>query len=211
MMGQSRSSRVLSVIKAEVPLDCDHPASQDLLLQQYGDRIEKLSQQDILSKFCMDAGFLSVVENGQYFMTKDTADLSQFHTRACREYSLPREEEEASQPEEWTQRNTKIGPVMEVTTSYLHVNYGVEIGIWSTNRDNTHSRVKISHGSNKFVMDLINNNDRNSRSSARRICGNTECKRLCMPIKGKSKTTNNRTCWFFTKNRFHWKKELDRY
>ena len=24
-----------------------------------------------LSKFCMDAGFLSVVEIGQYFMTKD--------------------------------------------------------------------------------------------------------------------------------------------
>ena len=26
----------------------------------------------------MDAGFLSVVENGQYFMTKDTGDLTQF-------------------------------------------------------------------------------------------------------------------------------------
>ena len=25
----------------------------------------------------MDAGFLSVVENGQYFMTKDTGDLTQ--------------------------------------------------------------------------------------------------------------------------------------
>ena len=51
-----------------------------------------------LSKFCTDAGFLNVVENGQYFMTKDTADLSQFHAVACREYTLPREEE-ASQPE----------------------------------------------------------------------------------------------------------------
>ena len=29
-------------------------------LQQYEERIEKLSQQDKLSKFCMDAGFLSV-------------------------------------------------------------------------------------------------------------------------------------------------------
>ena len=34
---------------------------------------------------------LSVVENGQYFMTKDTADFSQFHAVACREYTLPRE------------------------------------------------------------------------------------------------------------------------
>ena len=77
-MGQSSSSLVLSVIKTEMPLDCDDPVNQDLLLQQYGERIEKLSQQDKLSKFCMDAGFLNVVEIGQYFMTKDTADLSQF-------------------------------------------------------------------------------------------------------------------------------------
>ena len=97
VMGQSSSSLVLGVIKTEVPLDCNDPANQDLLLQQYGERIEKLSQQDKLSKFCIDAGFLNVVEIGQYFMTKDTADLSQFHAVACREYTLPREEE-ASQP-----------------------------------------------------------------------------------------------------------------
>ena len=35
----------------------------------------------------MDAVFPSVVENGQYFMTKDTADLTQFHAVACREYN----------------------------------------------------------------------------------------------------------------------------
>ena len=66
------------------------PANQDLLLQQYGERIEKLSQKDKLSKFCMDAGFLNVVEIGQYFLTKDTADLSQVHAVACREYSCKR-------------------------------------------------------------------------------------------------------------------------
>ena len=87
-----RQSIVLSAIKTEVSLDCDDPTNQDLLLQQYGERIEKLSQQDKLSKFCMDAGFLSVVENGQYFMTKDTGDLTQFNTVACREYTLPRED-----------------------------------------------------------------------------------------------------------------------
>ena len=70
VMGQSSSSLVLSAIKTEVPLDSDDPAYQKFLLQQYGERIEKLSQQDKLSKFCMDAGFLSVVENGQYFMMK---------------------------------------------------------------------------------------------------------------------------------------------
>ena len=84
----------------------------------------------------MDAGFLSVVEIGQYIRTKDTADLSQFHAVACREYTLPREEEEEA---------SKIGPVFKVAN-------GVEIRIWSLKRDNTHSWVR----SNKFVMNLNN-------------------------------------------------------
>ena len=104
----------------------------------------------------MDAGFVSVVENGQYFMTKDTGDLTQFNTVACREYTLPREEA-ASQPQGPTQGNTKIGPVLEVATSYLHGKHGVEVRIMSLSRDNTHSWVGISHGSNKFVMNLNNN------------------------------------------------------
>ena len=71
--GQSSSSFVLSVIKTNMLLDNDDRVHKDLLLQKYGERIEKLSQQDKLSKFCMDARFLNVVEIGQYFMTKDTA------------------------------------------------------------------------------------------------------------------------------------------
>ena len=125
LMGQSI---VLSEIKAEVPLENDIPSHQNLLLQRYGERIEKMSQQDKLSKFCMDAGFLSVVEIGHYFMTKDTGDLTQFHAVACREYTLPREEG-SSQPRGWIQGNTKIGPVLEVTTSCLHGKHGVEIRI----------------------------------------------------------------------------------
>ena len=42
----------------------------------------------------MDARFLNVVEIGQYFTTKDIAELSQFtDSVACREYILPRDEE----------------------------------------------------------------------------------------------------------------------
>ena len=204
VMGQSI---VLSAIKT-VSLDCDDPTNQDLLLQQYGERIEKLSQQDKLSKFCMDAGFLNVVEIGQYFRTKDTADLLQFYAVACREYTLPKEEE-ASQPEGWIQKNTNIGPVLAVATSYLQGKYGVEVRIMSMNKDNTHPLVKISHGSKRFVMNLSNNETENSRRSARRFCVKTGCERFCMPIKGKSKTTKKRICWLFTKNRSHGKKELD--
>ena len=68
VMGQSL---VLSEIRTEVPLENDDPEFQNFLLQRYEERIERLSQTDRVSKFCMDAGFLSVVEIGQYFMTKD--------------------------------------------------------------------------------------------------------------------------------------------
>ena len=145
VMGQSI---VLSAIKTEVSLDCYDPTNQNLLLQQYGERIEKLSQQEKLRKFCMDAGFLNVVEIGQCFMT-DTGDLTQFHAVACREYTLPREDG-SSQPRGWIQGNTKIGLLLEVTTSCLHGKHGVEIRIWSLNGDNTHSWVRISHGSKKI-------------------------------------------------------------
>ena len=49
--GQSSSSFVPNVIKTEMLLDCDALARKDFLLRQYGERIEKLSQQDKLSKF----------------------------------------------------------------------------------------------------------------------------------------------------------------
>ena len=103
-----------------------------------------------------NAGFLNVVEIGQYFRTKDTADLSQFRAAVCREYTLPREEE-ASQPKRMDPREQKIGPVLEVATCCLHGKYGVGIRIMSLNKDNSHSWVRIYHGSNKFVMNLNNN------------------------------------------------------
>ena len=94
-------------------------------------------------------------------MTKDTEEFSQVtESGACREYTLPGDEE-ASEPKGWIRGNTKIGPVLEVATSYLHGEHGVEIRIMSLSRDDTHSWVRISHGSNKFVM-ALNNNDRNS-------------------------------------------------
>ena len=71
LMGQSI---VLSEIKAEVPLENDIPSHQNLLLQRYEERIKSLSHTDRVSKFCMDAGFIHVVEIGQYFMTKDTGE-----------------------------------------------------------------------------------------------------------------------------------------
>ena len=44
---------------------------------------------------------------------------------------------------------------MEVTTSYLQGKHGLGIRIESVNKDNSHSWVRISHGLNKLVTDLI--------------------------------------------------------
>ena len=154
LMGQSI---VLGEIKAEIPLQNENPSHHQILWQQYEERIKSLSQESKLSKFCMDAGFVHVVEVGQYFMTKDTGDFRQFRAVACREYTLPRDDE-SSQPRGWIQGDTRMGPVLEVTTSYLYGKYGIEIRIWSLRKDNSHSWVRISHGANKYVIDSNYNN-----------------------------------------------------
>ena len=117
--------------------------------------MERLSQQDRVIKICADAGFLKTVEVGQYFMTKDTDELSQFtEPVTCREYTLPRDDN-STDPKGWIRGNTQIGPVLEVTTSYLQGKCGVEIRIESVNKDNSHSWVRISHGLKNLVKDLI--------------------------------------------------------
>ena len=80
---------------------------------------------------------------------------------ACREYTLPRDEE-TSEPKGWIRGNTKIGPVLEVTTCCLHGKYGVEIRIMSLSEDNSHSWVRISRGLNKLVTNLNNNEQETS-------------------------------------------------
>ena len=108
----------------------DDPAQEDLL-QKYQGRVEMLSQQNRVIKICTDAGFLKTVEVGQYFITMHTDEFLQFaEPVACREYTLPRDEK-LSDPTGWIRGNTKIGPVLEVTTSYLQGKFGVESRIES--------------------------------------------------------------------------------
>ena len=154
LMGQSI---VLGEIKAETPLHNENPMNDQIIWQQYIQQVESLSPENRVSKFCEEAGFVRVVEVGQYFVTKDTGDFRQFRSVACREYTLPRDDP-ASQPKEWIQGNMRIGPVLEVTTSFQHFKYGSEIRIESVNQDNSHSWVRISYGTNKYVIDSIQDN-----------------------------------------------------
>ena len=122
-------------------------------------------------KICIDAGFLTTVEVGQYFMTKDTEEFSQF-----------------TEPG-WIRGNTKIGPVLEVTTSCLQGRYGVEIIFISVNKDNFHSWVRISHGLNKLVTELSNNKDDDneqeiSEMKFEEFALKTNARAFCKPIKG---------------------------
>ena len=174
-------SIVLGEIKAEVPL------------------------QNKVGKFCKEAGFMRIVEVGQYFMTKDTGDIRQFRSVACREYTLPRDDR-ASQPKGWIQGNMRIGLVLEVTTSFQLFKYGIEIRIGSVNQDNSHSWVRISYGIVKCVNDSFKDDTeipmdtlRKASSTNKHECGYSQ-------VKGKSKTTTERTCWYNSNHTNTWKK-----
>ena len=153
-MGQSI---VLGEIKAEAPLQNENPLNHQILWQQYIERIESLSPESKVSRFCEEAGFVRVVEVGQYFVTKDTGDFRQFRSVACREYTLPRDDP-ASQAEGWIQGNMRIGPVLEVTTTFQHFKFGVEVRIPSVKEDNSQSWVRMSYGTIKYVVDSNQNN-----------------------------------------------------
>ena len=136
LAGQSDPLFVPSVMKTHTSLT-DDPAQEEDLLQRYQERVERLSQQNRVIKFCTDAGFLTTVEVGQYFMTLKNSHNSQIQWLVD---TLPRDEK-SSDPKGWIRGNTKNGPVLEVTTCCLQGKYGVEIRI---------ERI-LTHGS-EFLM-----------------------------------------------------------
>ena len=75
LVGQSDPLFVpTSVMKTSTPLTDD--LAQKDLMQKNQERVDKLSQQNRVIKFCIDAGFLTTVDVGQYFMTKDTEEYN---------------------------------------------------------------------------------------------------------------------------------------
>ena len=155
LVGQSI---VLGEIKAEVPAHDEEPREDQIILQQYFQQVKSLSPENRFSKFCKEAGFMRVVEVGQYFVTRNAGEFQ--HTVACREYTLPRDDK-ASQPKGWIRGNMRIGLVLEVTTSFQHFKYGIEIRIESVNKDNSYSWVRISWRTVKYVNDYIKDDTEN--------------------------------------------------
>ena len=102
LVGQSL---VLGEVKAEVPAHDEGPRDAQIVLQQYTQQVESLSPENRLSKFCKEGGYMSVVEVGQYFVTRNATEFQ--HTIACRECTLPRDDQ-ASQPKGWIRGNRRI-------------------------------------------------------------------------------------------------------
>ena len=97
-----------------------------------------------------------------------------------------------------------LGPVLEVTTSYVQGKYGVEIRIESINQDNSHSWVRISHGLNKLVTNFNDNEQETSemqfedyalKSNARAFASRSKAKAKPQRRISASSSTKNYTCW----------------
>ena len=79
----------------------------------------------------------------------------------------------------------KIGLVLEVTTSYMYGKHGIEIRISSVSQDNSHSWVRVSFGTVKYVIDSNHNNteiladpleDQTSQTSVKVIADRSKAK-----------------------------------
>ena len=152
MKEQSDRLFVPGVIKTNILLN-DDLEHQDFLLQTWRTD-EKLSRQYRLRKFCIDAGFLTTVEVGQYFMTKDNEKFSQFiDSVACREYTLLRDDDSSG--------NTKIGTVIG-SYNLLPTRY-----IWSGNQKQVHEQTILTRGS-EFLMALTNWSQTKAKAKPRR-------------------------------------------
>ena len=101
---------------------------------------EQLSDDQVLSKLCSDAG-LKIVEKGQYFLTHDTEEGNEMQ-HLCQEYTMPRNEKK-TRAKGWIFKNTTIGPVLDIKTCRHEDRYSVEVLVESLFQDRTASWVRI--------------------------------------------------------------------
>ena len=183
-------SIVLGEVKAEAPAR-EEPEDSNVLLQKYFQQVQRLSPEERLSKFCKEAGFMSVVEVGQYFVTRNASEFL-LRSVACREYTLPRDDP-ASEAKGWIQGNTRIGPILEVTTSFQHFKFGIEVRIKSMKEDNSQSWVRISYGTIRYVNNYIKYNSQSK--STRRGSSISKLRSDCSQIESKSETSTESILW----------------
>ena len=119
-------------VKAEAPAREELEDSK-IILQKYFQQVQRLSPENRLSKFCKEAGFMSVVEVGQYFVTRNASEF--LHTVA----NTPFLETIQLLNQKGGSEETRELDILEVTTSFQHFKFGVEVRIQSVNEDNSQS------------------------------------------------------------------------
>ena len=107
-------------------------------------------------------------------------------------------------------REHTVWAVLEVATSYLHGKYGVEIRIWSLNRDTTHSWVRISHESKRFVMNLNKNETEIPEVVLEEYALKLDAKDFACRSKAKAKPQRRKLAGSSPKDSSIWEENLDR-
>ena len=93
------------------------------------EKFVNLSKETKVSQICESAGFMRKVSIGPYFRTiHDVNDGCGGKTGSCREYTLPREDQD-SEPIGWIREHTKIGPVRQVRVTCCLDQHGIEIHV----------------------------------------------------------------------------------
>ena len=134
-----------SLTKTPTP-STDDPAQEDLL-QKYQERVERLSQPDRVIRFVLMQDSWQRLTSDSTSWQKTRRILTIYRVSGLSWDSLPRDEK-STDPKGWIRRNTKMVPVLEVTTSYLQGKYGVALSVASI------TKAILTHGS-EFLMAWI--------------------------------------------------------
>ena len=185
-------SIVLREVKAEA-LAREEPEDANILLRNFFEQVNSLSPENRLSKFCKEAGFMSVVEVGQYFETRNASEFL-LRSVVCREYTLPRDDP-ASEPKGWDPRRhenwTYFGSHNEL--SALHIG--------SRSSNSIYERRQFSLLGQNFLRysticeQLHQVQHPKSCKSTRRGSSTSKLRSGCSQIEGKSKTPTERIYW----------------
>ena len=147
-------------------------------------------------------------------LTDDPAQEDLLQKYQDRVDNLPRDEK-SSEPEGWIRVNTKSGPVLEVTTSYLQGKYGVEIRIESVNKDDCHSWGQNVSWLEKLVTELSNKqeNDNNEQETSEmqfeKVALKSNARAFESRSKAKAKPQRRTPCQLIHKNFTHRRKKVD--
>ena len=184
-------SIVLEKVKAEA-LAREELEDSKIILQKYFQQVNLLSPENRLSKFCKEARFMSVVEVGQYFVTRNASEF--LHTVARREYTLPRDDP-ASEPKGGGSRKH------ENWTYFGSHNELSSLQIRSRSSNSVCERRQFSVLGQKFLRNSSLceqlhqiRHAKSCRSTRRGICTN-KLRSGCSQIESKSKTSTEGVYW----------------